>query len=114
MPAGGPTGVDQFDNGASMATDYSEKRNFFRMNLDCDMQYSVNGSGEKNRGMMKNLSGDGILFIAENEIAPGAEISVAITPENTITPPLNVTIEVRRCEWVEGEGYHVAGNITGR
>ena len=27
-----------------MAIDYSEKRDFFRMNIDCDMEYTVNGS----------------------------------------------------------------------
>jgi hypothetical protein len=97
-----------------MTTDYSEKRNFFRMHLDCDMEYSLNGSDEKRCGIMKNLSGDGVLFLAEQEIEPGSEIYIAITPENTVTPPLSVTVEVLRCSPAEGEGYEIAGNITKR
>jgi len=97
-----------------MATDYSEKRNFFRMNMDCDMEYSINGSAETKCGMMKNLSGDGVLFITDQQIAPGSEIQLAITPENSVTPPLNVTVEVLRCDPTDGQGFEIAGNITGR
>jgi hypothetical protein len=98
-----------------MATDYSEKRNFFRMNLDCNMEYTVNGSGEIRCGLMKNLSGDGIQFVADQAIDAGAELNIAITPENTVTPPLNVTVEVLRCDPAEdGNGYLIAGNITRR
>jgi len=97
-----------------MATDYSEKRNFFRMNMDCDMEYSINGSGETKCGMMKNLSGDGVLFIADQQIAPGSQIQLAITPGNSVTPPLNVTVEVLRCDPTDGQGFEIAGTITGR
>ncbi len=97
-----------------MATDYSEKRNFFRMNMDCDMEFSINGSGDKQCGMMKDLSGDGISFVTDQEIQPGTEIHISITPENTVTPPLEVTVEVLRCDQKESNKYEVAGNITKR
>lgn len=84
------------------------------MHMDCDMEYSINGSGDKKCGMMKNLSGDGVLFIAEQAIAPGTEIRIAITPENSVTPPLNVTVEVLRCDPADNKGFEIAGNITGR
>ena len=97
-----------------MALDYSEKRNFFRMNMDCNMEYSVNGSGNKQCGMMKNLSGDGVLFITDHEVKPGQEIHISITPENSVTPPLNVTVEVLRCSPADDSHYEIAGNITKR
>ena len=97
-----------------MAADYSEKRNFYRMNMNCDMEYSVNGSGQKQCGMLKNLSGDGVLFVTETEVAPGTEIHISITPENSVTPPLNVTVEVLRCEAAESDRFEIAGNITRR
>ena len=101
-------------DGEYMATDYSEKRNFFRMNMDCDMEYSINGSGNTKCGMMKNLSGDGVLFVTDEAITPGSEIHIAITPENTVTPPLNVTVEVLRCDAEASDKFIIAGNITRR
>lgn len=94
-----------------MPTDYSEKRNFFRMNLDCTMQYSVNDSGEKKNGVVKNLSGDGISLVVDQQLKPGTEIQVSISPENPITPPLDITVEVLRCDSIEAEGYEIAGSI---
>lgn len=84
------------------------------MHMDCEMEYSINGSGNKQCGMMKNLSGDGVLFLAEQHIPPGTEIQIAITPENSVTPPLSVTVQVLRCDPAGSKGYEVAGNITGR
>lgn len=97
-----------------MPTDYSEKRNFYRMNLDCSMEYSVNGSNEKKAGVVKNLSGEGVSLLVEQMIEPGTEINLSITPENTITPPLDVVIEVLRCDDVGTEGYEIAGSIIKR
>ena len=96
-----------------MALDYSEKRNFFRMHMDCDMEYTVNGSGNKLCGTLDTLSGDGISFFAKEAVADGTEIKVSIAPENGITPPLNATIQVLRCE-ADGDRYKIAGNITQR
>ena len=97
-----------------MALDYSEKRNFFRMNIDCNMEYTVNGSGAKKSGVVRNLSGDGILFLADQQMTPGTEIHVSITPESTVTPPLNVTVEILRCDQKKTNEYEIAGNITKR
>lgn len=98
--------------GKRMALDYSEKRDFFRMNLECNMEYSVNGLN-KQCGQIKNLSGNGISFLADTELQPGAEIQVIIKPEKSITPPLDVMVEVVRCNNF-GDKYEIAGNITRR
>ena len=94
-----------------MALDYSEKRDFFRMNLGCNMEYSINGSDNKLNGHVKNLSGNGISFLAQQALTPGTEIHVLIKPENPITPPLDVTIEVIRCQGLSKNEYEIAGNI---
>ena len=97
-----------------MATDYSEKRNFFRMNLDCKAEYTINGSGNKQIGVVSDLSGDGISIIASESVNPGTEVRVSIKPENDVTPPLEVVMEVLRCDEQEGDGFVLAGNITRR
>lgn len=96
-----------------MALDYSEKRNFFRMNMDCDLEFTVNGAGSSQCGVLDNLSGDGISFYAEEAVADGTAIKISISPENGITPPLHATIEVLRCE-AEGDRYKISGQITER
>lgn len=96
-----------------MPLDYSEKRNFFRMNVDCDMVYTLSGSNEKVNGTVLNLSGDGVSFIAKEQVDPGTMVSISIAPENTVTPPLDVTVEVLRCEpGNDADKYEIAGNIT--
>ena len=96
-----------------MSIDYSEKRNFFRMNVGCNMEYIVNGSGQKEQGTVLNLSGDGISFTVKNEVTLGTNVHVSIAPENTVTPPLEVTVEVLRCEQNNDAGeFEIAGNIT--
>jgi PilZ domain len=97
-----------------MALDYSEKRNYFRMNLDCSMEYSLSSSGIKQCGSVKNLSGDGISFVTGQAMTPGTEVYVSIKPENPITPPLDVTVEVIRCSGTDDNKYEIAGNITKR
>lgn len=97
-----------------MATDYSEKRNFFRMNLDCIAEYVINGSGNSKSGTVTNLSGDGISILADQSVEPGTEVRVSIKPENEVTPPLDVVMEVLRCEQHDTQSYLIAGNITSR
>lgn len=84
------------------------------MNLNCDVEYSVNGSGMKSSALLKNLSGDGAMIELDHAVEVGTEIHLSITPENSITPPLNVTIEVLRCDENEPEQFAIAGNITKR
>ncbi len=97
-----------------MALDYTEKRNFFRMNLACNAEYVIDDSGTSSHGTVTTLSGDGISIIADQSVAPGTEIKVCIKPENDVTPPLDVVMEVLRCEQQESSGYLLAGSITRR
>lgn len=96
-----------------MSTEYAEKRNFFRMNMDCNMEYTINGSGKHESGTVLTLSGDGISFTTNQAVSAGTKVNISITPENTVTPPLVVTVEVLRCEQGSDQ-YEVAGNITAR
>ncbi len=97
-----------------MTTDYSEKRNFFRMNLECEAEYTINGSGQQKSGKVSDLSGDGISIIADQSVQPGTEVRISIQPENDVTPPLEVVMEVLRCEEQSTDNFLLAGNITKR
>ncbi len=95
-----------------MPVNYSEKRNFFRMNLECKAEYVIDGSENQKIGKVSNLSGDGLSLITDEEVAPGTEIHVSILPENPVTPPLEVLMEVLRCEAHDNDSFLLAGNIT--
>jgi len=97
-----------------MTTDYAEKRNFFRMNLECNAEYTINGSGNQKSGKVSDLSGDGISIIADQSVSPGTEVRVSIKPENDVTPPLEIVMEVLRCEEQNSDSFLLAGNITKR
>ena len=97
-----------------MATDYTEKRNFFRMNMDCKLEYTINGDATKKTGVVSNLSGDGISFISDQEVSAGTHVHVLITPDNTVTPPLDMTVEVIRCDEEAEAQYQVAAVIVKR
>lgn len=97
-----------------MTQDYSEKRNFYRMNLDCGAEYSINGSGNRKTGIVSDLSGDGISIIVDQAVEPGTEVRVCIQPENQVTPPLDITMQVVRCEQKDTDSYLLAGSITQR
>ena len=97
-----------------MTTDYSEKRNFFRMNLECNAKYTINGSGNQKSGKVSDLSGDGVSIIADQSVDPGTEVRISIQPENDVTPPLDIIMEVIRCEEQGSDSFLLAGNITKR
>jgi len=86
-----------------MALPYSDQRNYFRMDVECPARFRIEGSNETAGGIVKNLSGDGVLLWLDNEIDAGALLSIVIMPGKNITPPLSMMIEVVRCYPLENE-----------
>jgi len=89
-----------------------EKRNFARIKIHCDITYRQAGAGNVTRGVCEDLSGSGILFIAQDPLSVGASVEISVVPQNAITPPLNAVIEVVRSEPAQQAGrYRIAGAI---
>ncbi|MEJ2530001.1 MAG: PilZ domain-containing protein [Gammaproteobacteria bacterium] len=82
---------------------YKEKRDFFRMTMDCTAEYKVNGSGKKSKAIVKDLSSGGLLLWIKQKVKPGSHISIELKPGKDITPPLNAKVEVVRCDPLENE-----------
>lgn len=81
--------------------DYSEKRNYPRMEIDCPASFKL--TGQKAGGaIVKNLSGGGVLMWIEQTITPGEEIMIDITPVSDVTPPMTAELKVLRCTPVDG------------
>lgn len=92
--------------------DYSEKRSFPRVSLDCIARYRVQGSDRVAKAWVKDLSGGGLSMRVEQALAPGSRLFIEIEPGKQITPPLQALVEVLRCEPLADEkGYDLACGI---
>ncbi len=91
--------------------DYDEKRNYIRMNVDCDITYKLVDSSEEKRGRCTSLSGAGLSFIADSPFEPGLAMDVCIEPKKSLTPPMSALIEVVRCTAKDDDQYEIAAII---
>lgn len=87
----------------STMIEYEEKRDFYRMALDCTAEYKVNGSGKKGKAIVKDLSSGGLLLWIKQEVKPGSQVEIMLKPGKDITPPLHAKVEVVRCDPLEDE-----------
>ena len=78
--------------------DYSEKRDFIRMTVACDMQIRDRDSGHTETVRLEDLSATGMRFFTEHELAEGCALDATITPHSDITPPMQAEIRVLRCQ----------------
>lgn len=85
-----------------------ENREFPRMAIDCGITYNVLDAPEARSAVIKNISGGGVLFLAEEEPQIGAMMEIKVNPGNISIPPLSAVVEVVRVnpgstsEWRSG------------
>ncbi len=91
--------------------EYDEKRNYIRMEVDCDITYKPADSDEIQTGRCTSISGAGLAFVSEIPIHPGAALEVCVIPKNAVTPPMTAYVEVVRCTAREHDGYDIAATI---
>jgi hypothetical protein len=89
----------------------SEKRDFLRMGVDCKVTVRLAGSGEVHEGTCRNLSGNGMMFVADQDFPVGTRLEVSVIPEKALTAPLDTVIEVVRSQPLADGGYEIAGEI---
>ena len=91
--------------------EYDEKRNYIRMNVDCELTYRLADSNELQRGNCTSISGSGVSFLADRSFEPGRAMEVNITPKNAITPPMTAFVEVVRTSKQDDGRYEIAAAI---
>ncbi len=95
-----------------MSRDYDEKRDFIRVSVNCPVVFKAEDAGVEEYGRMQNLSGRGMMFIAERELAVESRLEVMIRPENDLTPPLHAEVRVVRVARPRrGNGYEIGAVI---
>ncbi|MCP4413412.1 MAG: PilZ domain-containing protein [Gammaproteobacteria bacterium] len=91
--------------------DFAEKRDFIRMFINAPVDFSIMGSDNWSKGIGKNLSGGGITFSSEQALSEGDNIDIKLHPITPVTPPLEVTGVVARCEKDDAAGYIISTKI---
>ncbi len=95
-----------------MPREYDEKRDFIRITVDSDIKFSLSGSGQDECGKVTNLSGRGMMFIADHPLTVEDRIEVQIHPENDLTPPLHANVRVVRVNKLRHtDGYEIGAVI---
>lgn len=90
---------------------YDEKRNYIRMEIDCDVTYRLADSDELHHGHCSSISGAGVSFIANRFFDPGKAMEINVIPQNSLTPPMTAFIEVIRSTQQDDGSYEVAATI---
>ena len=95
-----------------MTREYDEKRDFIRIDIDCEVIFKELGSKEEMTGRVANLSGRGMMFISEVELEKNIILEVKIDPENILTPALHANVKVVRViKQRHADGYEVGAVI---
>jgi len=100
---------------------YDEKRDFVRVALDSAISYGMLDDVDEDvavgtvldqQAVLKNLSGRGLMFIADNEIEKESVIDIKVAPANDLTKPLHARVRVVRVmKQRHGDGFEVGGVI---
>ncbi|MGD8911471.1 MAG: PilZ domain-containing protein [Candidatus Thiodiazotropha sp.] len=88
--------------------DFTEKRDFFRMVVEGDVRYRIEGESQVSSGTVKNLSNSGLLMASDKEISLGTKLTIAIVPGHAITPPLLAEAKVIRCDSSDSDQFNIA------
>jgi hypothetical protein len=92
--------------------DYSEKRDFLRMTMDCPARYRLQDGEASGSAMVRNLSAGGILLLTDHPIEAETQVTIRVTPVKAITPPLSAVLSVVRCEPTADGRYAVGCAIA--
>lgn len=99
----------------SMIIGKSEKRDFIRMSIESEVSFHRPDSGVTYKGKTIDLSATGMRFLTKSPVHVGELLEISVKPGVSITPPLEVTLEVIRVEETGDGQYDVAGiTKTGR
>lgn len=99
-----------------MTREYDEKRDFIRIDIDCDITFkklaSDDPAAEPQTGQVSNLSGRGMMFISDVEVEKDILLEININPKNILTPSLHANVKVVRViKQRHADGYEIGAVI---
>ena len=96
-----------------MTREYDEKRDFIRIDIDCEIVFKkLDSDEEEQSGQVANLSGRGMMFISDTEIEKNIILEINIKPKNILTPSLHANVKVVRViKQRHADGYEIGAVI---
>jgi hypothetical protein len=91
--------------------EYDEKRDYIRMDVDCEITYKMADSDDTKTGHCTSLSGAGVSFITECAYDSGLAMEIKVLPKNSVTPPMTAFIEIVRSIPQGDDSFEVAATI---
>lgn len=83
--------------------DYSEKRDFHRMQVNSEIQIT-DGEGRSFSGICRDLSGTGMQLYVESDIPEGATLHTLLPSASDQFPPFETEVRVLRAQ-PQGDGH---------
>ena len=91
--------------------EYSEKRNFIRMQVNTPVKVSLADEESSYEGICRDLSGGGMLLTIDQELALNTQLSVSVISEHGHSPVLEANCSVARIEPGPNSSYLVGLEI---
>ena len=92
-----------------MSIDFEEQRSFYRMSVDCHVEFSEQGKSEQYEGEGKNLSATGVNLITDHKLEKGQELDVIVHPVIKTVEPLSAKAKVVRVVEDEQNKKYIVG-----
>ncbi|MDH5693996.1 MAG: PilZ domain-containing protein [Gammaproteobacteria bacterium] len=77
---------------------YSEKRDYLRMVMNCPVTYNEQGSDKKFVGTCINLSAKGVFITSHVHFSVGTKLEIHVKPNLAKSPTFDAVVEVVRVE----------------
>ncbi|PAV27487.1 pilus assembly protein PilZ [Tamilnaduibacter salinus] len=90
--------------------DYSEKRDFHRMQVDTRIDLT-DTAGNTYQGVCRDLSGTGMQIILDRALDEGTQLHTVLPSSSDQFPPFETVVTVIRCV-PEGDRYRLGTAIT--
>ncbi|MGR8930446.1 MAG: PilZ domain-containing protein [Gammaproteobacteria bacterium] len=90
---------------------HDERRDFIRMDVNCEITYKLADSDDTKTGLCTTLSGAGLSFLADQPFEIGLAMEVNIAPKSSITPPMAAYVEIVRCSKRTDSEFEIAAVI---
>lgn len=75
-----------------------EHREYPRMAVDCGIAWRRSGVADARTGIARNISGNGVLFVVDEQPAVGERMEITLSPGVLSIPALSALVEVVRVE----------------
>ena len=92
--------------------EFIEKREYFRISVDCEIDYRFIDSDEIRKARCSTLSGAGISFVTSHALQPEMELEVTIQSPLPLTPPMRAHVKVVRVQVLEDQTFEIGGSMT--